>query len=228
MAKDSDFKFQLFQSKDNEPSLFKVTATNLKLVVSNPPFSPKPKSPASCQPTPLHANFAVEVQERGIDVYEMSIKDPFHDLECDLTLDIEVSSDKKVVACHFPLILDETNKFLDEDETLYGTIMIKFQMKVLEQLFLFCNGHNASELNIYMDDEQAEGFGIYQEFLSNCAESLAENRAQAEIAILTNPKTFANWCAFMKETNIRLDQDLWREQRSNPAIRRYLKSCANI
>ena len=226
MAKDSDFKFQSFQSKDNEPSLFKVTATNLKLVVSNPPFAPK--SPASCQPTPLHTNFAVEVQERGILVYEMSIKDPFHDLACDLILDIEVSSDKKVVACHFPLILDETNKFLDEDETLYGTIMVKFQMRVLEQLFLFCNGHNASELNIHMDDEQAEGFGIYQEFLSDCDESLPENTAQAEIVISTDQKMFVKLCAFMEKTNFGLDQDLWREQRSNPAIRRYLKSCSRI
>ncbi len=116
----------------------------------------------------------------------------------------------------------------DEDETLYDIITIKFQMKVMEQLLMFRIDHNASELSIYMDNEQNEGFGIYQEFLSRYGEYPAENRAQAEIVISANPKTFADWNAFMKETNVELEQDLWREQKSNPAIRRYLKVCSYI
>jgi hypothetical protein len=129
-----------------------------------------------------------------------------------------------VAVCHFRVILNEASRFLDEDEGLYGIIMLRFQMRVLEQLFMFSINHNASQLTIYMDDDQAEGFGIYDDFLSRYDETLTENGKQTEMVIPADQKTFDRWLGFMTEMNLKFEQDLWRGQRTNPAIRDYLKS----
>jgi len=220
MSQDSDSKFKPPQRKDGKPCHSLTTTPKLTLVVSNSAPVQEPPS----QPTLSTAGFSAVVRGIGADVYEMCIQDPFHDLGCDLILDIETSMGETVVVCHFPAILNETNRFLDEDEDLYGAIMLRFQMKVLEQLFMFCINHNASQLMIYMDDDQAEGFGVYDDFLSHYDEALTENGEKTEMLIPTDRETFDKWLGFMAEMNLKLEQDLWREQRTNPAIRHYLKS----
>jgi hypothetical protein len=75
-----------------------------------------------------------------------------------------------------------------------------------------------------MDDAQAEGFGILQDFLAYCDETLTENGEQTEMVIPTDREAFDKWYGFMTEMSLKFEQDLWREQRFNPAIRNYLKS----
>ena len=240
MLQDSDSKLTTLKGKNNKalppetttnkdkPPLLGIIASNkqpprLKLAVSNPaPVSGN--TPVTSDPAPSNTGFNAEVRNIGTQIYEMNIQDPFHDLGCGLILEIEKSIEETVAVCHFPVILNESNKFLDEDEELYGAIILRFQMKVLEQLFMFCVNHDASRLTIYMDDAQAEGFGIYDDFLSHYDETLTENGEKTEMVISTDQKTFDKWLAFMAETNLNLEQELWREQRSNLAIRNYLKS----
>lgn len=224
MSKDTDFKPKSHQIKDGPSSPAKKALPQLKLVVSN--SAPVQDSPVS-QPMPSNAGFSAEVKKRGFDLYEMTIQDPFHSLECELILDLERNGSEIIAVCHFPSILNKSHKLLDEDETLYGIIMVQFQMKILEQLFIFCTDHNASQLSIYMDDDQAEGFGVYQDFLTHCDETLTEKGEQTEMVIPTDQKTFDKWHSFMKKTNLEFEQGLWREQRSNPVIRYYLKSRAS-
>jgi hypothetical protein len=199
--------------------------TELKLVVSNP--DPVQRVSTLSQSQPSTTSFTVKAHKRGSRLYEMTIQDPFHDLACELFLEIEKNEGEKAVVCHFPNILDESNRFLDEDETLYGTIMIHFQMKVLEQLFLFSVDNNASQLSIYMDDDQAEGFGILQDFLTYCDETITECGEKTEMVISTDQNMLGEWCTFMEKTNLGLEQGLWRQQRSNPVIRSYLQSRAH-
>lgn len=224
MSQDSDSKPTLLQSNDHKSSLVKKTTSHLKLVVSNP--NHLQEAPISSQPTPSSLDFTVKTRKIGQQVYEMIIQDPSHDFGCDLILEIEERDGDTTAVCDFPLILNESNKFLDEDEILYGIIMVQFQMKVLEQLLLFCADHKAFHLSIYMDDAQAEGFGIYQDFLVYCDETLTENGEQTKMVIPSDKKTFDKWRTFMKKTNLDFEQDLWRAQRTNPAIRRYLMSRA--
>lgn len=221
MSQDSDSKSKPPQRKVGKSPHSLAATPTLKLVVSNP--APIQATSVPSQPTPSNAGFAAKVRSIGTHVYEMSIRDPFHDLGCDLILDIEESRGKTVAVCHFPVILNEPNKFLHEDENLYGSIVLRFQMKVLEQLFMFCSNHNASQLTIYMDDAQAEGFGIYEDFLSRYDETITENGEKTEMVIWTNQETFDKWLAFMAETSLKVEQDLWREQRTNSVIRNYLK-----
>ena len=223
MSQDSDSKFKPPQRKDGKSSHSLATTPTLKLVVSNP--DPVQEAPAVSQRVPSTKSFGAKVKKRGVNLYELNIRDPFHELGCDLILEIEESMGETVAICHFPAILGkESNTYLDEDEGLHGSIMLRFQMKVLEQLFLFCTNHNASQLIIYMDDAEAEGFGVYDDFLSHYDETLTEQGEKTEMVIPTDRETFDKWLGFMAEMNLKLEQDLWREQRTNPAIRHYLKS----
>lgn len=221
MSQDSDSKSS-FQRKGGKSPHSLTTTSHLSLVVSN--SVPIQEGLAPSQRTPSKTGFSANVRSIGVHVYEMSIQDSFHELGCDLTLDIEEKMGKMVAVCHFPDILNESNRFLEEDEDLYGTIMLQFQMKVLEQLFIFCINHNAFQLTIYMDDAQTEGFRIYDDFLSHYDETLTEQSEKTEMVIPTDQETYDNWRAFIAETNLKFERDLWREQRINPAIRHYLKS----
>ena len=222
MSQDSDSKSKPPQGKGGKSPHSLAATPTLKLVVSNP----APVQAAS-DASKSNARFSVKVSKVENNLYKMSIQDPFHDLGCDLTLESKSGANETTVTCHVPVFLGESNKFLDEDELLYGIIVVQFQMNVLEQLFMFCAKRNASRLTIYMDNVQAEGFGIYQDFLVHCNQTITKNGKQTEMVISTGRKPLSKWRSFMKKNNLELEQDLWREQRFNYAIRRYLKSRAH-
>lgn len=222
MSQNSDSQPKPFQNQNDKSSCSKETASHLTLVVSNPE-PVQEKTPESTLP---NAGFKAEVRNIAPQAYEIEIQDSAHELECDLLLNIKKQRGRTAVVCHFPDIFDDSNKLLEEDETLYGTIMIQFQLKVLEQLFLFCGDHKASQLIISMEDATAEGFEIYHHFLSQQGQSLATDGGQTEMVISTNTKALNGLRNFMKENTLQLEQSLWRQQNSNPAIRNYLKSQA--
>jgi len=196
--------------------------TELKLVVSN--ADPMQRVSTLSQSQPSTTSFTVKAHKRGFRLYEMTIQDPFHELVCDLVLEIERNGGETAVVCHFHTFMDDSHKLLDEDEDLYGIIMIQFQMKVLDHLFLFSTEHKASQLSIYMDDDQAVGFGIVQDFLTHCDETITEYGEKTGTVISTDRNMVSEWRTFMEKTNLELEQDLWRQQRGNPAIRHYLLS----
>jgi hypothetical protein len=194
----------------------------LKLVVSHP--DPVQRVSTLFQSQPSTTSFMVKAHKRGSRLYEMTIQDPFHELACDLVLEIERNGGKTAVVCHFPSFMDDSHKLLDEDADLYGTIMIQFQMKVLDHLFLFSTEHKASQLSIYMDDDQAEGFGIVQGFLIHCDETIRAYGEKTEMVISTDQNMLLEWRTFMEKMNLELEQDMWRQQRHNLVIRNYLRS----
>lgn len=173
------------------------------------------------------ASFTVAVHRKGPGLYEMALQDPSHYLKCDLFLEVEDSNqgyEGKVVICHFPNLAGEgLNTFVEEDETLYGALMIQFQIKILEQLFLFCATHYASTLVIFADDAQAEDLGIYEDFLAYEDQTLTSSGEKTEMVIPADRQTFEAWLDFMQKTTVDFQQTLWHDQKTSPAIRRYLK-----
>jgi hypothetical protein len=231
MPQDSDFESKPPQRKNktstSETTISKkINVSSLKLVISNPPLAQEHRP--LFKPAVSKSEFAVGIEKKSFDLYEMTLLDPPHDLECELTLEIEGNlgqAASRNVICHFPAILmQEGNKLMREEELLYGLVMVQFQMKILEQLLLFCTKHNASHLVIYMDDDQVEGFGIYQDFLVHQDPTLTKNGEQTEMIIPANKETIDDWMNFMAATTLSFEQELWREQRSNAVIRQYLKS----
>lgn len=218
--------------KENTPdkSSSKVACPNLKLVVSNPlPVGiVTSQETFSGRNTDTPSSFTVNVYLKGPSLYEMTIQDPSHHLKCDLILEVEEpldDSDAGSVICHFPTISDEAlNDFVEEDETLYGMLMIQFQIQVLEQLLLFCATHYASTLVIFADDDQADALGVYQDFLTYKDQTLTHKGEKTEMVIPADQETFDAWIDFMDQINKNFHQSLWRDQKANPVIRNYLKN----
>ncbi|MGV8947885.1 MAG: hypothetical protein ACOH2E_00725 [Candidatus Paracaedibacter sp.] len=218
--------------KDNSPDKksSKVTRPKLKLVISNPDpvedTSPQETSGAKNENIP--SSFAAEVRVKGPYLYEMAIHDPTHHLKCDLILEVEEplnETEPGTVICHFPTISDKAlNEFIEEDETLYGMLMIQFHTQILEQLFLFCANHYASELMIFADDNQADALGVYHDFLTYKDQTLTHKGEKTEMVIPADRETFDAWIDFMDEINMKFQQALWREQKSNLVIKKYLKT----
>jgi hypothetical protein len=196
----------------------------LRLVVSNP--SPHPSQKTTITDTSDSSCFCAEIHSRGPNLYEMSIKDSHYSLKCDLILEVEKAIDELAsgtVICHFPIINGEQLKeFVEEDETLFGMIMIQFQMKILEQLFLFSANHYASELMIFVDDDQADELGIYRDFLVYEDQTITSQGEKTEMVIPTDRETYDKWVDFMQEVTVKFQKTLWNEQKSNPLIQQYL------
>jgi hypothetical protein len=200
--------------------MLRLVANNISSPTMPPQFQEISKSN---NPLP----FSCEIRIKGPDSYILTAQDSSRGLETQLPLKIEGNYEEYkeiTVKCQFPMINDEALMALvDEDETLFGILMIQFQMSILHQLFLFCASHYATKLTICADEAQAEQLGIYQEFITQQNETLHEKSEKTEMCIVTNSQTFEEWRDFMAAANIKFGQSMWRGQGTNSVIRQYLK-----
>jgi|GEM_PF-1083965 len=136
------------------------------------------------------------------------------------------------VICQFPKIFDaKLKEFIWGDVVLYKIVMTTFQMNVLEQLFLFCEEHEASKMVIFADND--DELKVYHDFLSHKNKSKnigptgsrggEEKGKNAGITIPIDRETLDIWAGFMKTIMSRFRQILRNGQKTNPAIQRYLK-----
>lgn len=223
MSKYSDPRAELPQQKNSKSVFSKNSASHLKLVASNCTHIQE-KNVISANPQNTNPDFMYEEHCISLNIYEINIQEPLHDLKCNLILDIGETYNEIITSCHFPVMLNKTNQILEQDEELYGIIEIQFQMKVLEQLFLFCARHNSSLLIIYMDDAQAEGFEIYHDFIAHCNDVRTNYSDKEKMLIHTDRATFTKLINFMSDMNLHLEQEMWRGQRDNPFVKHHLKS----
>jgi hypothetical protein len=201
--------------------------SHLKLVVVNPPPIQKKSFSQTRDP---NTGFAAEIRKTGdARRYILMACDPFHFLDCEIGLEIHDDEDEglepRTVTCHFPNILDEDlNEFVEEDETLYAMILMLFQLKVLEQILLFCSDHDASSLLINTDStSEGHALEIYRDLTiyEDKIPTLMGTRAQ--LVIPTALETFDKLLDLMDNVNQDFRKTLWENQSTNPAIREYLK-----
>jgi hypothetical protein len=185
-------------------------------------------------------SFTTELQEKGDNIYAMVAQDLAHFLECELILEIQekeldpeeaedgLAQNKekgREVICHFPSIDDgKFKELILGDQTLYGTLMIRFQIKIMNQLFLFCAAHHAGTLVIFTDDVHGEELEIYRNFLNREGQDLNSQGEKTGLVIPADPETVDDWKDFRKMVALKLRQGLWRDQKTNPTIENYLKS----
>lgn len=229
MSKPSHSKPKTRRGKKSAPSQnLQKKASHLKLVVSNPPPLQEKKPSQTINST---TGFTAEIRKEEHSPYTLIARDPFHRLECKIVLEIHDREDDeemepRTVACYFPPIAgEELNKFIEEDETLYGMIMIQFQMKLLERILLFASGHDALSLLISVDYGcEGHALEVYRSLVIHEDKVPAITGTQAQMVIPTNQKTFDKLIDLMDHVNQDFRQMLWEDQRGNPAIREYLKS----
>src|ERR1700733_12476262 len=129
----------------------------LKLIINNSDIVHRDESDAKqTAPDPsLQDSFLADFQEFSPNLYVLIAKDSGHELTCQMTLELKESfvyldEERKegylvpVMACCFPSL--DVQKFSEKvgwDNYLQGILMFQFQLKILEQLFLFCEEKDA-------------------------------------------------------------------------------------
>jgi hypothetical protein len=188
----------------------------------------------------LQHSFLWDFQEISSGIYIVRFQDTFHELSCEFSLELKesfVPSEDEtkenfiqpVLVGNFPSIdIQRLQQKMLWDEYLYGTLLIQFQLKILEQLILLCEDKNATQLFLTFNETNQDYLEIYRRFLISEEEIISNHAEQTEIAIPTDVSVYDELIDFMEEIDHKFRQILWREQRENPLYRRFLKSEALV
>lgn len=183
--------------------------------------------------------FLFTFQETSPRLYVFNFQDRAHGLSCALTLERQESfrcfGDETeeghhfvpLMACDFPYINGQRlkGKVLG-DEYLEGIAMLRFQLKILEELLLFCDDKEAAYLILNFNEINLDYLEIYQQFLISEEDVPTARGTQTEIVIATDLETYDEVIDFMDDVDKKFRQALWRDQKTNPAFRQYLKALA--
>lgn len=183
--------------------------------------------------------FIYDFQEVSTKLFSFLARDSRYDLRCSLLLDMqdifisdgdeEAQDDHltSMLVCEFPSI--DGNLLFDKvfgDEYLYGVLMVRFYLDILESIFLFCEEKNAQGLILTIDDSCSDVLEIYRNFITSETEINTDKGIQTQIVISTSYIVYDDLIDFIERIDHDFHQTLWRYQKDNPAMRNYLKSFA--
>jgi len=185
-----------------------------------------------------HHSFLWDFQEISSGIYIARFQDTFHELSCEFTLELkesfvpsedetEESFIQPVLVGNFPSI--DIQRFQQKilwDEYLQGMILIKFQLKILEKLLLFCEDKKAPYLFLTFNEANQDYLEIYQCFIISEEENLSTDGELTEITIPSDVSVYDDLIDLTNEVDHKFRKTLWGEQRVNPTFRHYLKSHA--
>jgi hypothetical protein len=180
-----------------------------------------------------------DFQEFSPNLYIFRAEDCGHELLCEMTLELketfvnfedegeEVGYLAAVVTCNFPSIsVQKFNAKVGFDAYLQGVVMFQFQLKILEQLLLFCEEKDATTLVLTINDANLDYLDIYSRFIASARKVTTTKGEETEIIISTDVEIYDNIIDFMDKIEKSFRKTLWREQTVNLAFREYLKEYA--
>ncbi|MCE3230247.1 MAG: hypothetical protein K0R52_175 [Alphaproteobacteria bacterium] len=115
------------------------------------------------------------------------------------------------------------------DAYLQGVVIFQFQLKILEQLLLFCGEKASVNLILTVNDanlDYLDYLDIYSRFITSAKKVTSAKEEQTESVIPTDVETYEEVVDFMNEVEKQFRKTLWREQTVNLAFREYLKGHA--
>jgi hypothetical protein len=129
----------------------------------------------------------------------------------------------RILTCNFPSIdVSRFNEKVGVDEYLQGILMVQFQLKILEHLFLFCEEKEAVNLILTFNETDLDYLEIYRGFFIFEEEVITARGMQTKIIIPTEAKTYDDVIDFIDDVDTDLRQTLWHGQKFNPVFRKYL------
>lgn len=181
-------------------------------------------------------SFLVDFQEFSSNLYVLRAKDLDHALTLEMILErkesfVSSKGETEEEACLAPIIsctlprLD-VQKFNEKacwNEVLQEILMIQFQLKVLEQLFLFCEEKDAVNLILAMHDSNLDYLEMYRDFFISEEQVITARGEHTEVVIPIDVETYNKVIDFMDEVDKYFRQTLWREQKANPVFQEYLR-----
>ena len=166
----------------------------------------------------LSDSFLVHTQEFSPNLHVFRAKDYTHQLLCEMTLEVKevfVSLEEEgedggylapIVACSFPPIsLQKLNEKTSFDGYLQELLMGQFQLKVLEQLLLFCEQKDAANLMLTLNDPVNEAdldyLKFYRRFLVSEEQVTTPRGEETQIMIPTDVDTYDQVIDFMDKVD---------------------------
>jgi hypothetical protein len=129
-----------------------------------------------------------------------------------------------VLTGDFPNIdVQQLQRKVPWDDYLHVVLIIRFHLKILEQLLLFCKEKNAANLFLSFEEANLDYMEVFRHFFIFEAEVLTPKGDQTEIVIPINGETYGELFKFMNRLGHDFRQNLWSDQKINPAYRQYLK-----
>jgi hypothetical protein len=181
----------------------------------------------------LQDSFLVNFHQLCHNLYAFNLHDSGHKLNCKMNVAISESyastqgeqSEHLVprAFCNFPNI--DAGRLAEKvgwDEYLQGAIMIQFQLKILEQLMLCCDEKDATHIVLTINRDNYDKLEIYRHFAISEEQVSTEAGEQTEIIISTDIETYDEVVDFMDAFDSDFQKTLWRNQKYNPALRKYL------
>lgn len=187
------------------------------------------------QTSPLQKTFLADFQPFSEKLYVFRARDFDHQLTCEMTLELKEAMTSSlgegdeeeclmpIVTCNFPRI--DTHRFNEKvcwDEFLQGMLMIQFQLKVLEQLFLFCEEKGVVNLMLTFNETNLDYLEIFQRFIISEEEMSLGGDELTVVGIPTHVENYDAVVDFMDDLDKNLYQTMWRDQKINPTFRNYL------
>ena len=191
-------------------------------------------------PLPLNGSFLVDFQECSPNLYIFRAIDRDHELRCEMILEVTESlvtledDDEEaylapIVTCSFPAIsLEKLNEKTGFDTYLQGILMFQFQLKILKQLFMFCEWKEAVRVILTIHDDMLDYIEIYSRFFVSKEYVTTPGGEQTQVVIPTDTHTYDEIIEFMDELENDFRKILWRGKNTNKAFQKYLKSNACV
>lgn len=183
-------------------------------------------------------SFFADFQRFSPKLFVFRAKDHKHELSCEMVLELketlvplenEESYFAPLIACNLPDI--NVQKFqarIGNDEYLQGILMFLFQLKILEQLFLFCEEKDAINLTMTIRHNNVDYLEIYRQFFISEEQVETPKGMQTQIVIPMTIEFYDHLLDFIDEIEKDFYQVLWHDQRTNSVIRQYLKYHASV
>ena len=174
-------------------------------------------------------------QEISPNLYVFRFHDTHHDLGCEITLEMKSNftlSEETgeegyfvpVLTGEFPNIdIQRLQRKVPWDDYLHVVLVIRFHLKILEQFLLFCKEKNVINLFLSFEEANLDYMEVFRRFFIFEAQLLTPRGEQTEIVIPINGETYGELLNFMIRLSHDFHQNLWRDQKTNPAYRHYLK-----
>ena len=208
----------------------------LKMIVNNTqPLKGSLTHEDGARPTASQNPFLSDFRQLSQNLYTFQAHDHAHGLSCEMHVELKESlvypQDAReeegylapVAACDLPHI--DVRKLQGKvlgDDYLQGIIMYRFQLKILDQILLFCDEKDAVNLTLSISDSDLDYLEIYRRFFTSEEKVITARGEQTQIVIPTDIETYDDVLDFIDEIDKNFRQFLWRGQKINPAFRKYL------
>lgn len=156
--------------------------------------------------------------------YKMKALHLFHYLQCEIPMKIRNEDHMgKSLVCDFPVI-DDTVMItsVDDDEFLYASFLMHFQMHIMHKLLSFCEAEKIENLILDVERDYAKELTIYEDIVTFENPS-NYNGGRSRMMIDVKTTTPEIWKQSLEIGINELQQEMWAEQPRNYTVREYLK-----